>query len=81
MSNKTKKVLVTNIPVRIYVEAYVEVPKDTRPEDLNEAVRKSLIETGVSCKRGQQYIGYSEEPVELDEDAIQVWEFDVKYKE
>lgn len=66
----TRRVFVTNIPARSYIENHVEIPENTRPEGVNEAIRKALLERGLTGPGGVTG------PVELDEQAIQDWEFD-----
>lgn len=67
------RVLVTNIPLNLYVCGYVEVPDDTADDDMQEAVAKSLIESGYRRTRPD------DNHVEIDEGiVIGGWEFTIE---
>lgn len=66
------RVLVTNIPVRAFACAWVDVPDDTTADTANEAVRKGL-ETAPLRIGDVAADGIEPDPVLIDG-----WDFDVE---
>lgn len=65
-----KRVFVMNVPVYAYIDAWVEVPEDTDPELLNEALAMAI------CDGQFRAAPPSLAEVEVDEGLIQNgWEF------
>ena len=68
----SRKVFVSNIPVRVCVDGWVTVPDDTPAEGLSEAVAKSLLEDGFEPETTK--IDPSETEVDRSYD-LKLWEF------
>jgi hypothetical protein len=68
----SRKVFVSNIPVRACVDGWVEVPDGTPPEDLQAALAEAL-------KKGQYEPQTSSVEITLDtqvdQSLVGVWEF------
>lgn len=68
----SRKVFVSNIPVRACVDGWVTVPDDTTPESLSAAVVKSLREDGYE----PETIKIDPSETELDRSYdLSLWEF------
>jgi len=68
-----KRVFVTNIPVHAYVDGWIEVPDDTDPEKMNEALVESICENGYSVETRTLNVPGD---IDLDEGTIKGgWEF------
>lgn len=68
-----RKLFVTNVPIHAYLQGWVEVPADTSPEDLQEAIAKSIASGGLKPHFQPM------ESVTWDlEDALPKWEFDIR---
>lgn len=69
----SKRVLVTNIPVCAFVDGWVDVPDDTQPDNMNDAIGSALCERGFSPASPRLRVP---EQIELSEELIRSgWEF------
>lgn len=65
----SRKVFVTNIPVRAPVNGWVEVPDETTPEGLGDAIAKALKEDGYTQEKEVH------DGLEVDVSVLDKWEF------
>jgi len=70
------KILVTNIPVDAYIEAWVEIPDDTAEDDIQDAIGKSIIQNGVVSNPNSMPANEEASIGDINEDLITSgWEF------
>jgi hypothetical protein len=70
------KILVTNIPVDAYIEAWVEIPDDTAEDDIQGAIGKSIIQNGVVSNPNSMPANEEASIGDINEDLITSgWEF------
>lgn len=69
----SRKVFVTNIPVRACIDGWVEVPDDTSPEDLDGAITAALRAGRYSPEA--KFVEVTEESVSVEKEALDKWEY------
>lgn len=76
MIDAIMKILVTNIPVDAYIEAWVEIPDDTAEDDIQGAIGKSIIQNGVVSNPNSMPANEEASIGDINEDLITSgWEF------
>lgn len=71
----SRKVFVTNIPVRTCVDGWVIVPDDTKSDHLNESIRDSLIKSSMDGAGLHDGCAVLHSGLDLDLSLIDKWEF------
>lgn len=71
----SRRVYVTNIPIRLCVSGWVDVPEAADVDDLNKVIADSIYENGYYPE------SLRVEGSEIDESVIEKWEFTTPLEE
>lgn len=73
----SRKIFVSNLPVRAYVDAWVEIPND--PEDFDDAIAEAVKEGKFEFDK--KTLSVEDDGVEVDESVLDKWEFQTPMEE